>query len=255
MTETKEIAAMRAESPKDSLTEAREKLLKAALPHAPFDGWSDATWRAAIDESGVDEGLARAAAPRRGLDLAVAFHKAGDAEMTRIAAETDLASMRYSDRVARLIRIRLEIAAREREAVRRAATLFTLPTHAVEGAKLIWGTADAIWAVLGDTSRDYNWYSKRVILSGVYSSTLLFWLGDQSDGFADTWSFLDRRIAGVMNFEKTKARLKGNALARMAFALPMAALSRVKAPGPAAEVDTGLPVGLPGGGVRGRRRC
>ncbi|MEX2518839.1 MAG: COQ9 family protein [Paracoccaceae bacterium] len=240
------------ETPTDALADARAKLLAAAAAHAPFDGWSDVTWRAAVDESGMDEGLARAATPRRGLDLAVAFHKAGDAEMTRIAAGADLAAMRYSDRVAYLVRTRLEIAAQEREAVRRGATLFALPLHAAEGAKLIWGTADAIWTALGDTSRDFNWYSKRAILSGVYSATLLYWLGDHSDGFADTWSFLDRRIEGVMRFEKTKAKLKKNPLARLVLAGPMAALSRVKAPGPAAGVDTGLPVGLPGG-VRRRR--
>lgn len=227
----------------EHVEDAKAKLLEAALPHVPFDGWSDATYAAAAADSAMDETLARAAAPRRGLDLAVAFHKAGDAEMAQAAGEADLESLRYSDRVARLVRMRLEIAGRNREAVRRGVTLFALPMNAAEGARLIWGTADAIWTALGDTSRDYNWYSKRTILSGVYSSTLVYWLGDQSEGSAKTWEFLDRRIADVMRFEKTKSRLAGNRLARLAFAGPRAALGLLRAPG---AVETGAPVGLPG---------
>lgn len=230
----------------DPMEAVRAQLLAAALPHAPFDGWSDATWRAAIADSGIDEATARAATPRRGLDLAVAFHKAGDAEMTRLAGEIDLGALRYSKRVARLVRLRLEVAAREREAVRRGATLFSLPMNAPEGARLIWGTADAIWTALGDTSQDYNWYSKRAILSGVYSATLLYWLGDQSEGFANTWAFLDRRIEGVMRFEKTKAALKKNPVAQLLMAGPKAALARVRAPGARGGPVAGLPVGLPG---------
>ncbi len=223
-----------------------ERLVEAALPHVAFDGWTDATWKAAVAESGIDEAAARAAAPRRGLDLAIAFHKAGDREMARLAAAEDLTALRYSERVARLVRLRIEVAAREREAVRRGATLFSLPLHAAEGAKLIWGTADAIWTVLGDVSEDYNWYTKRAILSGVYSSTVLFWLGDQSEGWERTWAFLDRRIEGVMRFEKAKAGLRKNPLAQLVFALPKAALSRIKAPGARGPAETGLPVGLPG---------
>lgn len=236
-------------NPTDPICEARARLLAAALPHAPFDGWSDATFRAAVADSGVDEATARIAAPRRGLDLAVAFHRAGDAEMARRAAAEDIAGLRYSERVSRLVRIRLEIAAQDREAVRRGATLFSLPMNAAEGARLIWGTADAIWTTLGDTSQDYNWYSKRAILSGVYSATLLYWLGDQSEGFAKTWEFLDRQIEGVMRFEKTKAALKKNPLAQLLMAGPKAALARVRAPGARGASGgpvAGLPVGLPG---------
>lgn len=230
----------------DPVAAARARLLAAALTHVAFDGWSDAAFRAAVADAGIDEGLARAAAPRRGLDLAVAFHKAGDAEMARLAAAEDLGALRYSERVARLLRLRLEVAAREREAVRRGATLFSLPHHAAEGARLVWGTADAVWTALGDTSQDYNWYTKRAILSGVYSATLLYWLGDQSEGFRNTWEFLDRRIAGVMRFEKAKAAAKKNPLAQLALALPRAALARVRAPGARGPLETGLPVGLPG---------
>ena len=93
-------------------------------------------------------------------------------------------------------------------------TLFSLPTHASEGAQALWSTADRIWNALGDTSEDINWYTKRASLSAVYSSTILFWLGDSSENNADTWAFLDRRIENVMQFETLKAKLKDNPLAK-----------------------------------------
>ena len=221
----------------DTVRTAQDALLDAALAHVPFDGWSEKTFRAAIAGSGMDPGLARALFPRGGVDLALAFHRRGDAEMVAKLKAADLVSMRYRDRVAAAVRYRLEVVA-DKEAVRRGTTLFALPNHAADGAKAIWGTADAIWAALGDTSQDVNWYTKRATLSAVYASTVLFWLGDDSIGHQNTWDFLDRRIDDVMRIEKAKAGLRDNPLSKALLAGPMKLLERVKAPA--------LPDDLPG---------
>jgi ubiquinone biosynthesis protein COQ9 len=94
-----------------------------------------------------------------------------------------------------------------REALRRALAVLAQPRHAPHAARLGWRAADAIWRLAGDTATDLNHYSKRAILVAVYGSTLLAWLDDESEGFADTAGFLDRRIDEVMRFEKAKARL------------------------------------------------
>ncbi len=186
----------------------RERLLDAALAHVPFDGWSAATLRAAAEDAGIEPDLLRAILPRGIIDLAVAYHRRGDAAMRARLMTTDLSAMRFRDKVAAAVRFRIEAA--EREAVRRGAALFALPQNTPTGAKLIWDTADAVWTALGDTSDDLNWYSKRAILSGVYSSTVLFWLGDETPDHAATWDFLDRRIEDVMRFEKLKAQVRDN---------------------------------------------
>lgn len=183
------------------------RLARAAELHVPFDGFSDAALAAAADDIGVPLAHAKALCPRGGVDLAAELHRLGDAAMMDAVPEAGLDEMRYSDRVAALIRIRLDCAG-DREVVRRATALFALPIHGIEGAQLIWGTADAIWRALGDHSRDVNWYTKRAILSGVYGSCVLYWLGDKSEGFTDTDAFIARRIADVMRFEKTKAKLR-----------------------------------------------
>ncbi len=208
---------------------ARDLVLEAALLHVPFDGWSETTLRAAITDSGVAEGLARALFPRGGIDLAVAFHKRGDQRMAETLATTDLTQMRFRDRVAFAIRTRLDTI-EDRELVRRGSTLFALPQHAAEGAKLIWGTADAIWTALGDTSRDVNWYTKRATLSAVYGSTVLYWLGDDSTGHQATWDFLDRRIGDVMQIETIKAKVRENPLGKALLAGPAKVMDKWRAP-------------------------
>lgn len=207
----------------------KEALLDAALSHVPFDGWTDVTFRAAVDESGLEPALARALCPRGAVDLALAFHKRGDAEMLRRLEAEDLSGLRFRDRIAAAVRFRIE-AAEDRELVRRGTTLFSLPQYAADGAKAIWETCDAIWTALGDTSEDVNWYTKRATLAGVYSATILYWLGDDSPGHENTWAFLDRRIDNVMQIEKAKAQIRENPLLKGLFAGPLWALGQVKAP-------------------------
>lgn len=181
-------------------------LLEAALPHVVFDGWSERTFQAACAAVNVPEDQAQGFFPRGALDLALFFHATGDDAMQTAFAQADIENLRYRDKVALAVRLRLE-AIDDKEAVRRAAALLALPHHAGDSTKALWGTADAIWSALGDTSEDLNWYSKRATLSGVYAATVLFWLGDDSVDHADTWAFLDRRIEDVMRIEKLKAQV------------------------------------------------
>ena len=208
---------------------AKTQLLDAALLHVPFDGWSEATFKAAVSETGLSPTVARAVCPRGALDLAVAFHKRDDAAMVAAVKAADFSQMKFRDKVAAAVRFRLE-AVTDKEAVRRGATLFALPMHAVEGARLVWGTADDIWEVLGDSSDDINWYTKRATLSGVYSATVLYWLGDDSPGHMATWAFLDRRIDEVMQIEKIKARVRQSPVLSRVLAGPNWLMGKVKAP-------------------------
>ncbi len=208
----------------------RETLLDAALMHVPFDGWSEATFRAAASDAGIELHDARVVCPRGALDLAVAFHKRGDAVMLAQLQGAPLDTMKVREKVTFAVRARLE-AIEDKEAVRRGSALFALPIHAAEGAQLIWSTADAIWDALGDPSDDINWYTKRATLAGVYGSTVLYWLGDDSPDQAATWAFLDRRIEDVMRIEKVKAQVRDNKLLAPLMAGPNWLASRIKAPG------------------------
>lgn len=207
----------------------RVKLTEAALPHVAFDGWSYAAFKGAAEDLGMTLEVARVACPRGAVDLAVTFHKMGDHAMTEAMATADLSEMRYRDKVAHAIQLRLD-AVEDKEAVRRGSTLFSLPHMAPEGSALIWGTADAIWRSLGDSSDDINWYTKRATLSAVYGSVVLYWLGDDSSDGQATASFIDRRIENVMQFEKVKAAVSKNPLTKPFASLLGTLTQGIKAP-------------------------
>ena len=181
----------------DPQHDATQALLAAILMHVPFDGWSETSFRAACADAQISEPAARLHFPRGALDLAVAFHRAGDQAMLEAMQAADLSELKIREKIIFAVRTRLQAVA-DKEAVRRGSTLFALPQNTLEGAKLIWGTSDAIWQAIGDSSRDLNWYSKRTTLSAVYTSCVLYWLGDDSVNYQATWDFLERRIANVM---------------------------------------------------------
>lgn len=208
----------------------QRKLLDAIGPHVAFDGWSEEAFRAACEESGIAPDEARLHCPRGAIDLAILFHREGDQRMIEMLDTADLSDMRFRDKVAHAIRLRLQ-ASGDKEAVRRGTTLFALPHMAPEGSALIWGTADAIWTALGDTSDDANWYTKRATLSAVYGAVVLYWLGDTTPDHSATDAFIDRRIEDVMRFEKFKSAVNDNPLLKP-FTVPLGRLAgQIKAPG------------------------
>lgn len=214
-----------------TLEELRKAVVEAALPNVVFDGWTDKTLAEAVEDAGVDPKLSRLAFPRGGLDLAIAFHDQCDARLGELMDAGDMSNLRYSEKVARAIEVRLEMLEPHREAVRRAVALFALPTNAAEGARAIWRTTDTIWTVLGDTSEDVNWYTKRATLSGVYSAVVLYWLGDESPNMESTREFIARRIDNVMQFEKAKASFKSSPLGRAFDSGPGRILEKIRKPG------------------------
>lgn len=192
-----------------TLDELRPLLVEAMLPHVPFDGWSDKAVEAAAADLGVAPAAARLVFPGGAADMVAAMIAGADAKMTTALDADAFRALKVREKITRAIRTRLEQAAPHREAVRRAVHILAQPHNARLAARASWGTADAIWRAAGDTSTDFNHYSKRALASGVYAATLLYWLADDSADFADTWAFLDRRIADVMRIETAKAKLRG----------------------------------------------
>ena len=193
--------------PQDPTLDEMRAALAPVIPlHAGFDGWSDAALTRAAEQIGVDPGAARLAFPDGATGMIDAWFASIDASMAEALPPETLAAMKIRARITALVTARLEIVAPNREALRRALAILALPQNIALGAKLGWRAADVMWRAAGDVATDYNHYTKRTLLAGVYASTLIVLLDDQSEGLADTRGFLDRRIAGVMRFEKVKAR-------------------------------------------------
>ncbi|MBI1260950.1 MAG: COQ9 family protein [Rhizobiales bacterium] len=192
----------------DHLADIKARVLAEALPNAGFDGWSARLMQESAKAAGVSHGDMRLAFPKGALDLVDYFLSQGDRQMEEALARVDLAAMKIRERITLAVRLRLEADMPYREALRRAITTAALPTSGGLGPRTLYRTVDAIWRAVGDTSTDFNFYSKRAVLAGVYSSTVLHWFSDETEDFSDTWAFLDRRIENVMQFEKAKAGVK-----------------------------------------------
>jgi ubiquinone biosynthesis protein COQ9 len=185
----------------------RAALLKATLPHVPFDGWTRTAFLAGARDAGIEQALADNAFPGGMAELLEFYHGQADIEMVRaLEAHPDLATLKTREKVALAIRLRLEANAGHREAIRQALSFLALPSNAPLAAKCLYRTVDAIWYAAGDKATDFSFYTKRALLAGVYSATVLYWLNDKSDGFGETWNFLDRRIADVMKIYELRAR-------------------------------------------------
>jgi len=191
--------------------------LKLALPvgeNAAFDGWTIAAVDSAADQVGIDRAQARLAFPKEAAAMIDCYIRGVDAAMEAHFSPERVRAMKVRDRIRAMIWHRLETMAPAREAVRSALSILAMPQNLPIALKAGWRSADHMWRIAGDDSTDYNHYSKRLILSGVYGSTLIAWLDDRSQGWTETGAFLDRRLADVMRFEKWKAGLAGNDLHR-----------------------------------------
>lgn len=186
----------------------RQRLLDGLLRNAPFDGWSQLALDAAARDAGVTPEMAAVAFPGGLAQAAEALHDRIDAEMLEKLAGSDLAALKIRERVTFAVCTRLEAAAPHREAFRALASYLANPLNAPLAAKLMWRTVDALWRAIGDVSTDFAFYTKRATLAGVWGATVMIWLQDQSEDYAETWAFLDRRIDDVMAIEACKGRLR-----------------------------------------------
>ena len=192
-----------------TLDELRLHLAPQIAAAAIFDGWSDAALLGASQATGVDPAVARLAFPGGAMDMIAAWVASVDAQMDQAFDREVLAQMPIRERIRALVWFRLESVAGLEEALRRAVAIQAMPQNLARTAKLGWSSADKMWRLAGDTATDYNHYTKRAILAGIYAATLAVFLDDESEGKAVTRAFLDRRIDGVMKFEKAKARWLG----------------------------------------------
>jgi ubiquinone biosynthesis protein COQ9 len=214
MTDTPKKTTRKKAAPKEDVPQAdvkddaalREAVLLSALPHAAFDGFTDSV----LDKAGKDAGISKSEVSRlfEGGPMAlVEFYSAwADAQMEKTLGAMDIQAMRIRVRIAAAVKARFAALKPHKEAARRAAAMLSLPMHAATGARLVYQTVDAMWRAVGDTSTDFNFYTKRATLAGVYGATAVRWFTDDSEDEKATDEFLAARIENVMQFEKFKAK-------------------------------------------------
>ena len=190
-----------------NLDELRIELAPAIAAAAAFDGWSAAAVRDAAAIKGVHPDAAAFAFSGGPMDMIEAWVHAVDRAMQAAWPQDKVAPLKIRERIRTLVQFRLDAIAGQKEALRRALAIMAMPQNAARSVKLGWHSADAMWRLAGDTATDYNHYTKRLTLGSIYAATLAFYVNDTSEDHAETRAFLDRRIEGIMKFEKVKARV------------------------------------------------
>jgi len=190
-----------------TLDELRLALAPEIARSAVFDGWTDQALNQAAALAGVDAAVARLAFPGGAMDMICAWIDSTDAKMQAAFADGHLGTLKIRDRIRTLLLFRLDAVAGMEEALRRALAIQAMPQNLPRTLRIGWHSADLMWRLAGDTATDYNHYTKRALLCGIYTATLAVFVEDESEGKAETRAFLDRRIENVMQFEKAKAQL------------------------------------------------
>jgi len=188
-----------------TLDEIRAVLAPGIAANAAFDGWSDAARDMAAQAEGIDTDVAALAFKDGPVDMIDAWFAHIDGVMLAAVPPERLALMKIREKITVLVEARLDATSADRESLRRALAILALPQNLAKATRLGWRTVDTIWRAAGDLATDYNYYTKRTILLGVYASTITIFLDDESEGLAETRAFLGRRINGIMQFEKAKA--------------------------------------------------
>ena len=192
------------------LEQLRRELALAVGENAVFDGWTRTAVESAAAQLGVDPVQGRLAMPKTQAGMIDVYIQEVDRALEAYFTPERLSGMKIREKIRALVWHRLEIMGPAREAVRRALAILAMPQNLPLALRISWRTADLMWRIAGDTSTDFNHYTKRMTLGAVYGSTLLAWLDDESEGWSDTAAFLDRRIDDVMRFERFKADWRGS---------------------------------------------
>ncbi|SDD67204.1 COQ9 family protein [Rhodospira trueperi] len=192
----------------DTMQAIRDAIVDSALIHVAFDGWSGRTLRAAAVDAGFEPGQAERAFPGGAAEAVAHWCNLADRRMEQALREADTEGLRLHERIGMAIRLRLEPLEMDREAVRRGIAVLSLPMNSRLSLRCTYRTVDTIWWAVGDASTDFNFYSKRMQLAGIYMATLLYWLDDSSDGSTETWAFLERRLDTMVRLRKARTRVE-----------------------------------------------
>ncbi len=193
----------------------KTRFLLTALPDIPFDGWTDTMMRRAGETLGASDAKVAAAFPKGARDLAVYFSDWATEEALK-NIDKKMVSLRVREKIFESVKARLDVLAPHKQALSSALAFLAVPPHAFVVPGMVWRAVDRIWWAAGDTATDYNHYTKRVLLSGIITTTTLYWINDTSKGHAKTWAFLERRINNVLKISQAIGKLKSRATSNSA---------------------------------------
>src|SRR5437868_5326132 len=156
-----QLSAVESPSPLEQL---RRELALAVGENAVFDGWTAKAVDSAAAQLGLDPVQARLAMPKTQSGMIDVYIQEVDRGLEAYFTPKRLAGMKIREKIRALVWQRLEIMGPAREAVRRAVAILAMPQDLPLALRISWRSADLMWRIAGDTSTDFNHYTKRMTL-------------------------------------------------------------------------------------------
>jgi len=193
----------------------RIDLIRAMLTHVPFDGW---TWEA-MEQGAIDIGYKKKKTSSERIKIFKNLFKNGSIDFIDIFSEIidldvkenynsiEVKPERVPEKIKKIIMIRLNLCQKYKEAVRSSISLSAIPVNTKISLNILYRTCNSIWRIAGDKSTDFSFYTRRISLAAVYTSTLLFWLNDKTNNNIETELFLGRRLNDISKISSFKRPL------------------------------------------------
>jgi ubiquinone biosynthesis protein COQ9 len=187
----------------------RKQLFDEIIKNVPFDGWSKEALRNASAALSLEPDYAEHLFADGIIEVVQMLITELDKEMLTRYHAKDRSEFGITKKVKEALKIRFQIMAERKLLFHQTIMYLTLPWNTPKAIKFAWNTADLIWHdVVGDNSLDFNYYSKRSLLSGVYAASLLYFISDNSIKHEDTFDFIDRKINDVVSLGRNLSKLK-----------------------------------------------
>ncbi|MBN8520846.1 MAG: COQ9 family protein [Alphaproteobacteria bacterium] len=190
------------------ITTIKDNILTSMLSAAPFEGWTQVSLKKATLAAGYHQDMAEAVFIQGVQDVVIHFADWADRHMLARLSHLSPRPRRIRDQITEAVWTRINVLSPYRDAERQAVSYWVRPFRKRAGAQILWKTSDVIWQWAGDESQDYNYYTKRTLLSGVLATTTLCALDDTSPDLSTTRHFLDRRIENVMQLGGVIGKMK-----------------------------------------------
>ena len=175
----------------------KDKIIDAALKNINFDGWSKDSILTGFKAHSIDEKSYDDLFPRGIIDVVLHFGDFTDRQMINLYEKNDNKDLRMPEKIKSLLLVRFEILKPYKEAVRRSIGILALPNNSKLALKAMYNSTDEIWKAAGDRATDFSFYTKRATLAGIYSSSLMYWLGLSDPDLKNVEQFIDRRLDNV----------------------------------------------------------
>ena len=188
----------------------KDEIIINALKNINFDGWSKKSVSTGFNVQNKNEELYNELFPNGIIDAIIHFADIADRQMLQGHLREDFKDQRIPEKIKNLLMSRFEFLNPYKEAVRRSVAILALPSNSKIAIKSLYNTTDKIWSAVGDQSTDISFYTKRASLAGVYSSTLMSWLGSTDPDLQKVDEFIDRRLANINFIGKITKPFKEN---------------------------------------------